>query len=144
MAQLNILTWITEISEQIIETLNQKWAVTYLTTKPTLSTAVAIRKRFTSIIDTLTIAKKQIDERIAELLFNLEGKTEVEDPLTGVTYTAAIQTRKGSEKVNIDVVKTYLLEHGIPPSLVAKAIKEGTTVGEPSSFVVVRELKEKE
>ena len=144
MAQLNILTWITGTSEQVIETLNQKWTVTYLTSKPSLSTAVAIRKRFTSIIDALTTAKKQIDERIAELLFNLEGKTEVEDPLTGVTYTAAIQTRKGSEKVDIAAVKTYLLEHGIPPSLVAKAFKEATTIGEPSSFVVVRERKEKE
>lgn len=144
MAQLNILTWITELSEQILETLSQKWAVTYLTTKPTLSTAVAIRKRFTSIIDILTDAKKQVDERIAELLFDAGDKVEVEDPLTGATYTAAIQTRKGSERVNVDVVKTYLLEHGIPPSLVTKAFKEGTTIGEPSSFVVVREKKEKE
>jgi len=30
MAQINILTWITETSEQILETLSQKWALTLL------------------------------------------------------------------------------------------------------------------
>lgn len=144
MAQMNILVWITEISEQILETLSTKWAYTYLTTKPSLETAVAIRKRFTSIVDVLNDAKKQVDERIAELLFDAGDKVEVEDPLTGATYTAAIQTRKGSEKVDTVKVKTYLMEHGVPSSVVAKAFSVATTIGEPSSFVVVREKKEKE